>query len=80
MRGGPGIWGSAYNLPPDLYVYQEDEMQAREVLDLAPLEIEERETQKQPSSGIGPGLGVVLLIAAALVVAIVVPIVSRLKG
>ena len=80
LRGGPGLWGSAYNLPHDLYVYQEYEMQAREVLDLAPREIEERETQERPSSGIGLGLGVGLLIAAALVVAIVVPIVARLNG
>ena len=80
LRGGPGLWGSAYNLPHDLYVYQEDEMQAREVLDLAPREIEEREAQERPSSGQGPGLGVVLLIAAAVVVAIVVPIVARLNG
>ncbi len=80
LRGGPGLWGSAYNLPHDLYVYQEDEMRAREVLDLAPREIEEREMQERPSSGVGPGLGVVLLIAVALVVAIVVPIVVRLNG
>lgn len=80
LRGGPGLWGSSYNLPHDLYVHQEDEMRAREVLDLAPREIEEREIQERPSSGVGPGLGVVLLIAAALVVAIVVPIVVRLNG
>ena len=80
LRGGPGLWGSAYNLPHDLYVYQEDEMRAREVLDLAPREIEEREGQEPSSTGVGPGLAVVLLIVAALVVAIVVPIVARLKG
>jgi hypothetical protein len=55
-------------------------MQAREVLDLAPQEIEERETQERPSSGISRRLGVNLLIAAALVVAIIVPIVARLNG
>ena len=80
LRGSPGLWGSAYNLPHDLYVYQEDEMQAREVLDLAPQEIEERETQERPSSGISRRLGANLLIAAALVVAIIVPIVARLNG
>jgi hypothetical protein len=42
LRGGPGLWGSAYNLPHDLYVYDSDEMQAREVLDLEPLEVTER--------------------------------------
>ena len=38
LRGGPGLWGSAYNLPHDLFVYESDEPQAREVLDLAPQE------------------------------------------
>ncbi len=80
LRGGPGLWGSSYNLPHDLYVYQGDEMRAREVLDLAPREIEERERQESPSSGTGPGLTAALIIAAALVSAIFVPIVIGLKG
>lgn len=49
LRGGPGLWGSAYNLPHDLYVYDSDEMQARDVLDLEPLEVTERR-----SGTIGP--------------------------
>ena len=36
LRGGPGLWGSAYNLPHDLCVYESDQMPAREVLDLGP--------------------------------------------
>ena len=80
LRGGPGLWGSSYNLPHDLYVYQGDEMQAREVLDLAPREIEERERREPLSSGIGPGLAVALIIAAVLLLATVVPIVVRLNG
>lgn len=43
LQGGPGVWGSAFNLPHGLYVYQSDEMRARDVLDLPPLEITERE-------------------------------------
>jgi hypothetical protein len=43
LQGGPGLWGSAYNLPHDLLVYEEDEMEARDILDLVPLEITERE-------------------------------------
>jgi len=78
LRGGPGLWGSSYNLPHDLYVHQGDEMQAREVLDLAPQEIEERERQAAPSSGMGLGLAAALIIAAVLVLATVVPIVVRL--
>ena len=42
-HGGPGLWGSAYNLPHELYVFQSDEMQARDILDLASLEVAERE-------------------------------------
>ena len=42
-HGGPGLWGSAYNLPHGLYVFQSDEMQARDILNLAPLEIAERD-------------------------------------
>jgi hypothetical protein len=43
LQGGPGLWGSAYNLPHAIYVYESDEMRAREVLDLIPLELVERE-------------------------------------
>lgn len=48
LRGGPGLWGSAYNLPHDLYVHDSDEMQAREVLDLEPLELKERRSGATP--------------------------------
>ena len=34
LRGGPGLWGSAYNLPHDLCVYEGDEARARTVLGL----------------------------------------------
>jgi len=43
---GPGAWGTAYNLPHGLYIYQADEMRSREVLGLVPEEITERERQK----------------------------------
>ena len=33
MRGGPGLWGSSYNLPHDLYVFETDLVRAREVLE-----------------------------------------------
>ena len=48
LRGGPGLWGSAYNLPHDLYVHESDEMRAREVLELKPLDLAEREAQASP--------------------------------
>ena len=43
LQGGPGLWGSSYNLPHDLLVYEQDEMLARDVLDLGSLEITEPE-------------------------------------
>jgi len=34
LGGGPGLWGSAYNLPHGVYVFQEDAKRARELLGL----------------------------------------------
>ena len=48
LRGGPAIWGSAYSLPHDLYVHESDEMRAREVLELTPLELTDRGAQPSP--------------------------------
>ncbi len=48
LRGGPGLWGTAYNLPHDLLVYESDEMQAREILEIPPQEIIERELGLDP--------------------------------
>ncbi len=71
LRGGPGLWGSAYNLPHDLFVYESDEAQAREVLELAPREplASEEQVHRQESA---PNLwlvlaGVVLAVAFLLV-------------
>ncbi len=36
LRGGPGLWGSAYNLPHDLYVFESDQARAKDVLEIAP--------------------------------------------
>ena len=38
LRGGPGLWGTAYNLPHDLLVYEENEARALEVLLISPRE------------------------------------------
>ena len=42
LQGGPGLWGSAYNLPHGLYVFQSDAIPAKDVLELPPSEIVER--------------------------------------
>ena len=74
LRGGPGIWGSAYNLPHDLFIYESDEAQAREVLDLAPREpltSEERAYHRDSA----PNLWLVLA-GAVLAVAVLLAMVS----
>lgn len=44
VEGGPGLRGSASNLPHALFVYDSYEMYTRDVLELEPMEIGERET------------------------------------
>ena len=43
LRGGPGLWGTAYNLPQDLLVHESDEMQARDILKIPPNEVIEQQ-------------------------------------
>ncbi len=43
LGAGPGGWGVATNLPHAIYVKATDEMRARQILDLTPREIAERE-------------------------------------
>ena len=78
LRGGPGLWGSGYTLPHDLVVYESDEGQAREVLDLAPSENLEAEKQAgQPAST--PGLGLILMgaVLGVLFLVVMVSVFSR---
>ncbi len=34
LNGGPGLWGSAYNLPHGVYVYERDTAKALDILQL----------------------------------------------
>jgi hypothetical protein len=81
LRGGPGLWGSAYNLPHDLCVFESDQMQAREILDLEPQELQERQ---QPGGTPRPRSTLWLVVAgiiiAALVLGIVVPAIGGSGG
>ena len=43
LRGGPGLWGTANNLPHDLLVYEGDEARARDILKVVPREEREGE-------------------------------------
>ncbi len=75
LRGGPGLWGSTYNIPHDLLVNEEDEMRARDILDVPPQEIEERERaardpSEKPQSM--PFWMLTLVIVTVLAIAVVV--------
>ena len=75
---GPGLWGSAYNLPLDLYVYASDETPAREVLDLTPEGLDASETYPSPrrsNTNSWAMMGGIIL--AALAIAIVASVFSR---
>lgn len=80
LHGGPGLWGSAYNLPHAIYVYESDEMWAREVLDLVPLEVVERERVASRASHRPRGWLIVLIIAIALALIVAAPALARLFG
>ena len=72
LQGGAGLWGSAYNLPHAVYVYESDEMRAREVLGLMPLEISEREraasgTSRQPRAWL---IGLIIVIVLTLIITV----------
>ncbi len=71
LHGGPGLWGSAYNLPHDISVYEEDEVRAREVLDLPPIDWDQRDATESGTSGRDRRLlimGVALAILAAAII------------
>ena len=82
LRGGPGLWGSAYNLPHDIYVYESDQVEARKALDLPELQ-EEEQTEKMEGTPRKASLALWLALAVITVVlalGIVVPLVSDLSG
>ena len=75
---GPGGWGVATNLPHAVYVKATDEMGARQVLNLAPGEIAERDGA--PTSKGQPlpvTIVVILMIAAAALIFGMVELLAR---
>ena len=78
LLGGPGLWGSAYNLPHELLVYDDDVIKAREVLGFAPEEILERERAGQkPVAAIPQWLVTVTIIVIVAFLALAVVIANR---
>ncbi len=73
LRGGPGLWGSAYNLPHDLLVCEVDAAQAREVLGLEPAQpAPEYDPDRAGGSGSNKGSAMVgaLLVVGLLIMAV----------
>ena len=80
LGGGPGLWGTAYNLPHGVYVYEEDAMQARELLGLdadgvTPGNDSARRPELRTSWG-----WVALVIVLALTLVIAAPTLAQLFG
>ncbi len=66
LGAGPGGWGVATNLPHALYVKADDEMHARQVLELVPAEIGERQgPTPQPPYGLSVRVVILLIIMVA---------------
>lgn len=77
---GPGGWGVATNLPHAIYVKASDEMSARDVLELAPAEIAERDDSpsrvpQRPSIMV---IATLIILAAALLLGTVELFINRL--
>jgi len=80
LRGGPGLWGTAFNLPHDLLVFEGDELQARYILEIPPQEISEREHEQDvtPNSFVMSQLMVTLtLFVLVAFIALTVVIANR---
>lgn len=72
LRGGPGLWGSAYNMPHDLLVYESDAAHAREVLDLEPAPEYDPEGAQDSASRRGSTMAGAVLVVGLLVMAVLV--------
>ena len=69
LRGGPGLWGTTYNLPHDLLVYEEDQVRASEVLGVVVREKDEEFSSRIPLWMVIVGItAIVLIITFALAV------------
>ena len=68
LHGGPGLWGSAFNLPHGLYVFQADVTTARDVLGIAPPDtLGSNDMEGRPSRRTPVGL---IVAVAAIVIAL----------
>jgi hypothetical protein len=80
LRGGPGLWGTSYNLPHDLLVYEGDESRAREVLQYVPQETLERQREQdgeRPAPLMPQWMVTATIVAIVAVIALTVVIANR---
>ena len=78
LRGGPGLWGTAYNLPHDLLVYEENEARASEVLQILSRALQEPCQESEGESSLMPPRVVTATIVAIVAfIAFTVAIVNR---
>ena len=80
LRGGPGLWGSAYNLPHDLVVSESDAEQAREVLGLEPEGLPLNATDTTSGESERPSPSLVSTLAGVAVVVVLLVLVVGLLG
>ena len=77
LHGGPGLWGSAFNLPHGLYVFETDESKAREVLGLGSADSQDND-EASPRRG---SLWLILVVVGlVLAVAITAPAWASMFG
>ena len=77
---GPGGWGVAANVPHALDTWEEDAVQARQILELMPAEINERlrATQGPPSRFPALVLVVFIIVAGAIIIQVADALFGRL--
>ncbi len=80
LGGGPGLWGTAYNLPHGVYVYEEDATQARELLGLDAEDVTLGDGSARGSEGRTSWGWVALVIIIAVTLVMVAPTLARLFG
>ena len=76
MRGGPGLWRSAYNLPHDLDVFETDRARAGEVLELELAELDTGKGMSAPARSNGGFWLAGVVLAAVLVVGMILRLTS----
>ncbi len=76
LGGGPGLWGSSFNIPHEVLVYGSDVTRARDLLELPPLEIAER--QAAGAGEANPPLDRRMLTAGVIIVVLVIFLALRI--